>query len=134
MINNKVKIFLQWLALVLLVGVLAYAVWGITQDAAFLSHAGFHPTHRQRFFGPANDLNRPTPAQVQSWMTFRYINLVFRLEPDFFKSQLGITDAHYPNISINTLANEQKKSAASELLLVQQTLTAATFNQTPKAP
>ena len=34
-------------------------------------------------------------------MTFDYINVIFRLNSDYFKNVLNITDPQYPNIRID---------------------------------
>ena len=41
---------------------------------------------------------------LQSWMTFKYINILFQLPEDFFKNTLYIYDSQYPNISIGKYA------------------------------
>ena len=126
--KNKLRIFSQWLALVLLLVVLCYELWGITGGVVALTHAGFHPTHRR------NSLNQPAVEQIQSWMTFRYVNLVFHLPPEYLKSNLAITDSRYPNISIGALAKEQKKSSSAEILLIQQAIATHAAVEEPKAP
>ncbi|MFA6999778.1 MAG: hypothetical protein WC241_01545 [Candidatus Paceibacterota bacterium] len=52
---------------------------------------------------------KPTPRyhpvninSIKPWMTFNYLNVVFKLPPDYLKNTLNITDIRYPNISINT--------------------------------
>ena len=43
---------------------------------------------------------RITPAEIQPWMTFDYINRVFHLPPEYLKGHLNITDRHYPRLQI----------------------------------
>ena len=38
---------------------------------------------------------------IRIWMTFDYINVIFRLNSDYFKNVLNITDPQYPNIRID---------------------------------
>ena len=38
---------------------------------------------------------------IRIWMTFDYINVIFRLNSDYFKNVLNITDPQYPNIHID---------------------------------
>ncbi len=45
-------------------------------------------------------LDADDAVSIQSWMTFDYISLAFKIPMDFLKNALGITDAHYPHISI----------------------------------
>lgn len=42
-----------------------------------------------------------TPADIEGWMTFAYINTVFKLPTDYLKNSLGIIDERYPNISVS---------------------------------
>ncbi|MFA6254149.1 MAG: hypothetical protein WC640_02770 [Candidatus Paceibacterota bacterium] len=38
--------------------------------------------------------------RIQPWLTFDYLNHVFRLPPTYLANKLPKPDAHYPNISI----------------------------------
>jgi hypothetical protein len=121
--NHKTEIFLQWLTLFFLLAVLAYSLWGITTDVFDLKFQGLHAVHRRaNFFGPANSFNQMAPEQIQGWMVFRYINLIFHLPPAYLQKQLKITDKRYPNISVDSLAKEQNKTSAQEILAVQKAL------------
>lgn len=48
----------------------------------------------------------PSITSIQSWMTFDYLNVVFRMPSDYFKNLLGINDSRYPNIRIDSYARE----------------------------
>jgi hypothetical protein len=48
----------------------------------------------RRTFGPAD------VKEVQSWMTFDYINKVFNLPPEYLKNKFSISDSKYPRISL----------------------------------
>lgn len=110
---------MQWLVLVLLVGVLAYTLWQITTEFAGLRRSGA-VRGNHRFFGQAQPMGQSQVNYIQGWMTFRYVNQVFSLPAGYLQTELNISDSKYPNITINSLAKEQNKSAAAELLLVQQ--------------
>ncbi|MDD4989115.1 MAG: hypothetical protein PHV42_01680 [Candidatus Pacebacteria bacterium] len=56
---------------------------------------------------------------IQSWMTFDYINVTFKIPPDVLKSSLHITDAHYPRISLARYAKSIATSSPAFLLDVQ---------------
>lgn len=50
-----------------------------------------------------------TPApqstlQLESWMTFNYVNFVYDLPPDYLRTTLHITDPRYPNVEIRHYA------------------------------
>ena len=57
---------------------------------------------------------------IRSWMTFDYINTLFRLPPDYLKTQLNITDVHYPRISIRTFAKNSHVDTSVFLNTVQE--------------
>jgi len=113
--NRKFKIFLQWFAIVLLAAVLVVTLWQIVAGLQAIRRRGFLTAYRRHhLLAPAQ------PSENQSWMAFRYINMIFSLPPAYLQGQLGITDGHYPNISINSIAKQQKKTSAAVLLEVQQ--------------
>jgi hypothetical protein len=47
---------------------------------------------------------KPDVASISDWMTFDYLNRIFKLPPTYFKDVLGITDARYPRLSIRRYA------------------------------
>lgn len=53
---------------------------------------------------------------IEPWMTFSYINIVFKINPDYLKNALVISDSRYPNIRIDTYA---KKNNMYPLYLLQ---------------
>jgi hypothetical protein len=40
------------------------------------------------------------PEEIEPWMTFAYINFVFKLPDEYLKMKLGISLDRYPNIQI----------------------------------
>jgi hypothetical protein len=117
--KKRFRIFLLWLILALLLGILAYTAWQITTDLVGIKRSGVLHM-RRRLFAPSLPLGRGQVGQIQNWMTFRYVNTVFRLPSAFLQTQLNIADKHYPNITIDTLAKQQSRTSSAELLLVQQ--------------
>ncbi len=65
-----------------------------------------------------------SPTQIQDWMTFRYINSIFRLPPPYLAQTLNITDAYYPNLVIGTYASSRQLNPAAFLESVKQAVTA----------
>lgn len=60
---------------------------------------------RQRFV--------PTPEDgdlIQGWMTVAYVNRMFRLPPDYLKTELKLINPKYPNIVLDDIAREKKVS------------------------
>ena len=45
---------------------------------------------------------------IDTWMTFDYINMIFKLPPEYLKNSLDIVDSHYPNLSLNKYLKNQK--------------------------
>ncbi len=45
-----------------------------------------------------------TPDEIQPWMTFHYINFVFKLPDSYLSSTLGLAGDQYPNIQITRYA------------------------------
>lgn len=111
--QSKLNIAGQWAILLLLAVILVFTLWGIFKD--FRSGFG-HPnplrSHR-RWFAPQNV--SAEPQEIKSWMTFRYVNLVFHLPEDYLKSSLNISDSHYPNLTIDSVAKQQNITSVLEL-------------------
>lgn len=78
----------------------------------------------RRFF--SNHIHRPINANdistVQSWMTFDYINKVFKVPSDYLKNSLGISDSSYPNETIGHYARSKKEKSSAVLLQAQEVL------------
>lgn len=55
--------------------------------------------------GHPTRLHRPiTISDIRAWMTFDYLNVIFKLDPLYLKNTLAITNSKYPNISIGAYA------------------------------
>lgn len=48
------------------------------------------------------------PNYIQNWMTFKYINFVFKLPDNYLKDTLKIEDSKYPNLPILKYAKDAK--------------------------
>lgn len=81
--------------------------------AVFFSYLVFHVRDARRegtfdrrppisdLFGkPGERAGVPDPQKIESWMTFKYVNVVFDLSDDVLKSALKIEDSKYPNLPI----------------------------------
>ena len=72
---------------------------------------------------------------IRPWMTFDYINTLFKVPPDYLKTSLSITDASYPRLSLSGYAKYDVTSTDAMLTEVQQSLDtylAATTSSTAK--
>lgn len=43
---------------------------------------------------------------IESWMTFHYINIIFKVPENYLKDKLNIVDEKYPNISLLKYMNK----------------------------
>jgi hypothetical protein len=59
---------------------------------------------------------------IEEWMTFDYINVVFNIEPNYFKKILMIEDSKYPNIRIDSYAKSINIQPDSLLQQVKQNI------------
>jgi len=109
--NKKTRAIVQWVLLVVLVGILAYSLYTFVSNLESLRLRGYM---RARFRRQAM-AQKITPDQIRGWMTFRYVNLVFGLPPQYLQGALNIKDAHYPNLSLDALAKQQNVSSAQIL-------------------
>lgn len=73
----------------------------------------FWSTHSHRTLG-VNNVNI-----IQSWMTFSYINKVFKLPTNYLKNTLNISDSRYPNIPLEDYAEKAKIKTADFTTKVQ---------------
>ena len=59
--------------------------------------------------------SEPDLARVQPWLTFDFINFVFRLPPTYLASKLPAPDRRYPNLSIERYADRNNLNHAQFL-------------------
>jgi hypothetical protein len=81
--------------------------------SGFLFGSGFVSVHKSRphrpfDMGPASASSTAEMGDliqdVKPWMTFEYLNMLFKLPPQHFKEVLHITSARYPRITIGGAA------------------------------
>jgi hypothetical protein len=87
-------------------------------DAAALHRAGY-------FSGPrgwhhvGTEQGSPDAAAIRAWMTFDFINDVFKLPPAYLQSSLAINSTSYPRITIRQAAKLVGISEIDYLLRAQ---------------
>ena len=74
----------------------------------------FWATHSYRMLN-VNDVNT-----IRPWMTFDYINKVFKLPADYLKNILNISNSHYPNVSFGSYAKEEKVNPTDFITKVRE--------------
>ncbi len=65
-----------------------------------------------------------TPSDIQPWMTFAYINTVFKLPGSYLQGALSISDLRYPNISITRYARMHRMNEVQFLASLEQAVSA----------
>src|ERR1035437_1622120 len=81
--------------------------------------------NKERFSKLAKDdiaLGLNDVQMIASWMTFDYINHVFRLPPQYLKLTLGINDSQYPHLTISRYAQENKIAEGVFIAQIQNTV------------
>ena len=61
-------------------------------------------------------------SQIQSWMTFDYLNHCFNLSPDYLKNILLLSDDMYPKITIRRAATLQGEATMSFVERVKEAI------------
>ena len=59
---------------------------------------------------------------IDTWMTFSYINLIFKLPSNYFKDNLNILDKRYPNISLRGYIKNNKLDRTTFINNVKNTV------------
>jgi len=59
---------------------------------------------------------------IRPWMTFNYINTLFKVPPDYLKNNLSISDPSYPRLSLSEYAKYQQTNSAVVLSQVEDSL------------
>ena len=60
-----------------------------------------------------------SPAQIQDWMTFSYVNHIFNLPVAYLSTSLSIQDTHYPDVIIGQYAKSKNLNNADFVKQVQ---------------
>ena len=75
---------------------------------------------RKHYAYPHNIVN---VNNITAWMTFDYINVIFKLDPTYLKDTLMIDDTRYPNIRIDKYAKRHNINNQVFLRVTQQLIT-----------
>lgn len=60
------------------------------------------------------------PEDIQGWMTFEYINFVFKLPPDYLRQELSIESDQYPKTTLKKYASKAGVKASLLIENVQE--------------
>ena len=112
--------YIKWLVTIFIILIIAGVIFYIS----FSHRPSYIYRPVRRFF--SNHVNRPINVNdintVQSWMTFDYINKVFKLPSDYLKNILGVSDSSYPYETIGHYARSKKEKFSVVLTQVQEAL------------
>lgn len=109
---------------VTLFALVAASLW---LDAGSDRYQGHRMHHRYSMYAA-------TPAAVEDWMTFDYLNEVFQLPPIYLENTLNIDDPQYPNISLRNYAESHDLDLGIFLTSVESAIKAHTATSTSGTP
>src|ERR1035437_6268606 len=104
-IYRTIRKYTQVVAVILLIILLLLTTkYFIHSIKIYYNEGELHPHYKSVRSSVYNETKDQKLAQLASWMTFDYINVVFGIPPDYLKTNLNITDPGYPNIRIDRYA------------------------------
>lgn len=107
--SRKIWLILSAAALLLTVFFLARAFLNFKKHG-FFAPPNYHDFHKKKL----------QTAEVESWMTFDFLNKAFGLPPEYLKNQLDISDKKYPNLTIDNLAKNTNENSGAMLSKVKK--------------
>lgn len=66
---------------------------------------------------------------IAPWMTFNYLNIVFRLPPDYLQNTFSITDPRYPNIRLDYYIKHNNLDTQTFIQNIGQAITSYTVTK-----
>ena len=95
------------LLIIILLAFCVIELKAIYTDTRFIfTHPNPHMTYQNGHIVRAPNIT--TPNEIQSWMTFNYLNFIFKLPPSYLQNYFQISDPHYPNAQIGRYARVHK--------------------------
>ena len=111
------KHFWRIIFIILLFALIVLLSWFIVDIESLYQSGALRPTRGfHRIYIPEQLSN---PDQIQSWMTFSYINHIFRLPSDYLSTSLTIQESRYPNLTISRYAKTKNLNDLDFLKQVQ---------------
>jgi hypothetical protein len=68
-------------------------------------------------------------SDIAPWMTFAYVNFVFKLPSSYLQAILGVQDGRYPNIQIGGFARRSGQPSAAVTATIQNAVRRFQFAQ-----
>lgn len=116
--KEKVKKYLSTFAVFLLAAIFIILSVRLINDFWSLKKSGY--------LKPARSLRRhvnaatPSPDQIQDWMTFSYINYVYRLPEKYLAEKILIRQPNYSNLTLNKYAKQNSLDSGQLLSQVKK--------------
>lgn len=95
--NKIIKLILLIVGIILLL-----VIVGLSANIIRFTRLSHYTLHLHRHTTTISDVNN-----IRDWMTFSYLNKIFKIPDNYLKSQLNISDSGYPNITISRAAKSQ---------------------------
>lgn len=99
--DKRERTTIEKIFLVLLLILLAFALFSLARD--------FFSFSRQGFLSPNE--RHMDEDRVRDWMTFSYVNRAFDLPSEYLREELDITAKNYPNLTIRSWAGQKNESS-----------------------
>jgi hypothetical protein len=125
MMNKKPSI-ISWIYIVtavLVILLLAAVIW-FSADVVSLHKQGVFTPAASRIHRPF--FSRPTIAanQIQGWMTFGYIEHVYKIPESYLQTQISSTSALQPNNTLDTYGASRNLDSAAFVEKIRSAVTA----------
>ncbi len=107
--------------------VLSVAFFSVIVFTLYAIESNIDATYGLGELAPQNRIHHPNlrrpaalePAAIATWMTFDYLNRIFKLPPEYLKASLSITDARYPRMTVKRYASDRRSDPAIVLTAVK---------------
>jgi hypothetical protein len=97
-------------------------VWFIRNTKQLYRSGELETTYAERH-NPNYSNQPPSVDSIRTWMTFDYINFIFKLPPDYLKNTLTISDPRYPNVRLDHYSKHHNVDPVVFLQSVKQAIT-----------
>ena len=119
---NQKRAIRETIIFILILLLLISSIWFIKTFKTLYRDGNLRAIH-----GPYSDrLNKNeviTINTIKTWMTFDYLNIVFKIDPSYFPKVLNINDPRYPNIRIDHYAKNHNINPSLFLNSIKQSIT-----------
>lgn len=119
--HHQIKILKIAGVVALAIVCLLSVIWFIMSFRRLYREGELQPTYTHQ--GRERIYHSVTVDTIGTWMTFNYLNVVFKLPPTYLQNSLAITDKQYPNVRIDTYIKRHGLSSTAFLAGIRQAIT-----------